>query len=108
VLPVLDLGTGDPVSCVPVGCAADVDAAVASAAKAAAGWAGTRPPSGPGCSRLRRDGSASARTLAELTTGEMSKPLGDARGGVEAGIAAIEQARRRQCVLGPLAGLPRA
>ncbi|HLZ37370.1 MAG TPA: aldehyde dehydrogenase family protein [Mycobacteriales bacterium] len=100
-LTVLDPGTDRPVSCAPDGCAADVDAAVGAAGKAAPGWARTSPAERAAvlkaaARRLR----GCVDELAALTTSEMGKPLGDARGGVEAGIGAIE----RYAELGPLHG----
>ena len=84
---------------IPVGGPAEVDAAVAGAVKAAAGWARTSP--GEWSSRLKaaaRDLRARVEELAELQAREGGKPLGDSRGGVEAGIGTLEQ----YAELGPL------
>jgi len=73
--------------------------AVESASKAAADWARTAP-----AERAARVAAAAARVeeaadeLALLTTREMGKPLGDAGGGVEAGVATL----RQYAELGPL------
>lgn len=96
---VLDPRTDEPVTVIPAGSPADVEAAVAAAGKAAPGWARTAPAQRAGllkqaASRLREHAGA----LAGLTTGEMGKPSDDAAGGVQAGIAAIEQ----YAELGPL------
>ena len=84
---------------IPVSGPAEVDAAVGGAVKAAAGWARTSP--GERASLLK----AAARELrtrldevAELQAREGGKPLGDSRGGVEAGIGTLEQ----YAELGPL------
>ena len=84
---------------IPVGGPADVDAAVAGAVKAAAGWARTSP--GERSSLLKaaaRDLRARLDEVAELQAREGGKPLGDSRGGVEAGIGTLEQ----YAELGPL------
>ena len=84
---------------IPVSGPAEVDAAVGGAVEAAAGWARTSP--GERASLLK----AAARELrtrldevAELQAREGGKPLGDSRGGVEAGIGTLEQ----YAELGPL------
>jgi succinate-semialdehyde dehydrogenase/glutarate-semialdehyde dehydrogenase len=77
---------------IPVGGPADVDAAVAGAVKAAAGWARTSP--GERSSLLKaaaRDLRERLDEVAELQAREGGKPLGDSRGGVEAGIGTLEQ-----------------
>jgi acyl-CoA reductase-like NAD-dependent aldehyde dehydrogenase len=84
---------------IPVGGPADVDAAVAGAVKAAPGWARTSP--GERSSLLKaaaRDLRARLDEVAELQAREGGKPLGDSRGGVEAGIGTLEQ----YAELGPL------
>ena len=84
---------------IPVGGPADVDAAVAGAVKAAAGWARTSP--GERSSLLKaaaRDLRERLDEVAELQAREGGKPLGDSRGGVEAGIGTLEQ----YAELGPL------
>ncbi len=99
LLEVRDPGDDSLVGRVPVCGPAEVDAAVASAGKAAAGWARTAP--GDRAAMLK----AAARELrgrldevAELQSREGGKPLADSRGGVEAGIGALEQ----YAELGPL------
>ena len=84
---------------VPVAGPAEVDAAVAGAVKAAAGWARTSP--GERSALLKaaaRDLRARLDEIAELQAREGGKPLGDSRGGVEAGIGTLEQ----YAELGPL------
>ncbi len=84
---------------IPLGGPADVAAAVAGAVKAAAGWARTSP--GERSSLLKaaaRDLRARIDEVAELQAREGGKPLGDSRGGVEAGIGTLEQ----YAELGPL------
>ncbi|MBE2320840.1 aldehyde dehydrogenase [Solirubrobacter sp. CPCC 204708] len=93
---VLDPSTGEVIETLPVG---DVDAAVAAARAAFPAWARTAPADRAaalkaGARRLREH----VEELAELQTREGGKPLDDSRGGVEAGIGAIEQ----YAELGPL------
>jgi succinate-semialdehyde dehydrogenase/glutarate-semialdehyde dehydrogenase len=99
VLEVRDPATGQPVGVVPAGCADDAGAAVAAAGKAAPEWARTAPAERAallkGAARRLR---ARGEELAVLQTREGGKPIGDSRGGVEAGIEAIEQ----YAELGPL------
>ncbi|GIM98708.1 succinate-semialdehyde dehydrogenase [Planomonospora venezuelensis] len=96
-----DPATGEQVGESPRGCAEDVEAAVASARAAAAGWARTAPAER---GALLRRAAARVREhageLARLVTREMGKPLADARGGVEAGAGTLEQ----YAELGPLHG----
>jgi acyl-CoA reductase-like NAD-dependent aldehyde dehydrogenase len=77
---------------VPLCGEAEVEAAMAGAVKAAPGWA--RTSAGDRSAALK----AAARALrervdeiAELQSREGGKPLGDSRGGVEAGIGTLEQ-----------------
>ena len=96
---VLDPATGEAIGRIPAGSAEVTDAAVHSARVAAQEWARTDPAERAAClkagaRRLREH----ARELAELQTREGGKPLADSLGGVEAGIAAIEQFAE----LGPL------
>ncbi|MFC4530111.1 aldehyde dehydrogenase family protein [Sphaerisporangium dianthi] len=96
---VADPATGEPVGDVPAGCAEDVERAVASARRAFAAWARTAPAER--AARLHAAaGAVAARAgeLAELVTREMGKPIGDARGGVEAGVGTL----RQYAELGPL------
>jgi succinate-semialdehyde dehydrogenase/glutarate-semialdehyde dehydrogenase len=77
---------------IPVAGAAEVEAAVGGAAKAAAGWARTSPGDRSAvlkaAARALRD---AADEVAELCSREGGKPLADARGGVDAGIGTLEQ-----------------
>jgi succinate-semialdehyde dehydrogenase/glutarate-semialdehyde dehydrogenase len=80
------------VGVLPVAGAAAVDAAVATARKAAADWARTDPAArGAALHAAANAAEAAAGELAELTTREMGKPVGDARGGVEAGVGTLRQ-----------------
>jgi acyl-CoA reductase-like NAD-dependent aldehyde dehydrogenase len=77
---------------IPVAGAGEVDAAVGGAVKAAAGWARTSP--GDRSAALKAAARALrevADEIAELCAREGGKPLGDARGGVDAGIGTLEQ-----------------
>ncbi|GAA2911669.1 aldehyde dehydrogenase family protein [Streptosporangium fragile] len=98
---VTDPATDEPVGRFPRGCAEDVEAAVASARAAAPGWARHAPAERGtllrrAAERVRRH----ADELATLVTREMGKPIGDARGGVDAGAGTLEQ----YAELGPLHG----
>ncbi|HYI19819.1 MAG TPA: aldehyde dehydrogenase family protein [Solirubrobacteraceae bacterium] len=93
---VLDPATGEVIATLDHG---DPEAAVAAARAAFPGWARTAPAERAallkaGARRLREH----LEELAELQTREGGKPLDDSRGGVEAGIGAIEQ----YAELGPL------
>lgn len=96
---ITDPATGKLVGTVPVAGPDQVARALAAAAKAREGWART-PPGDRGAwlagaaARVR----AAADELAELTTQEMGKPIGDARGGVLAGAGTLAQ----YAELGPL------
>ena len=99
LLDVVDPSDGSVVGRIPLCGEAEVEAAVAGAAKAARAWARTSP--GDRSAALK----AGARALrervaevAELQSREGGKPLGDSRGGVEAGIGSLEQ----YAELGPL------
>ena len=84
---------------VPLCGTAEVGAAVEGAAKAAAGWARTSP--GERAGLLKAAGRvlrARAGEIALLQSREGGKPLGDSRGGVQAGIETLEQ----YAELGPL------
>ncbi|HEY8585078.1 MAG TPA: aldehyde dehydrogenase family protein [Capillimicrobium sp.] len=96
---VVDPRTGEEIGAVPAGSAEAADAAVRRARAAAPGWAAT--PAGERAALLK----AAARRLrervdelAELQAREGGKGLDDSRGGVEAGLGAIEQ----YAELGPL------
>jgi acyl-CoA reductase-like NAD-dependent aldehyde dehydrogenase len=98
-LEVRDPATGDVVGTIPAGGEAEADAAVRAARAAAPGWA--RTAAAERASALKawaRDLRDHLDEVAELQTREGGKPLGDSRGGVEAGIGAIEQ----YAELGPL------
>ncbi|RKQ91162.1 acyl-CoA reductase-like NAD-dependent aldehyde dehydrogenase [Solirubrobacter pauli] len=95
-LDVLDPSTGEPIATVEIG---DADAAVRAARAAAPAWARTAAAERAerlkaGARRLREH----VDQLAELQSREGGKPLADSRGGIEAGIGAIEQ----YAELGPL------
>jgi len=100
-IPVLDPATGEELGAIPAGDEQAVDAAVRAAAAAAPRWARTAPGERSAvlkeaARRLRAKGVVDR--LAELQTREGGKPLADSRGGVEAGVGAIEQ----YAELGPL------
>ena len=93
---VTDPSTGQPVGRLPE---SDAEELVAAARAAHAGWSRTSPGERAaslkaGARRLR----AAVDNIALLQTREGGKPLGDSRGGVEAGIGAVEQ----YAELGPL------
>ncbi|WP_214413943.1 aldehyde dehydrogenase family protein [Sphaerisporangium fuscum] len=96
---VTDPATGEPLGEVPAGCGRDVERAVSSARRAQPGWARTAPADR--AARLHKIAdrvAARAEDLAGLVTREMGKPIGDARGGVEAGVGTL----RQYAELGPL------
>jgi succinate-semialdehyde dehydrogenase/glutarate-semialdehyde dehydrogenase len=98
-LEVLDPATGEAIGRIPAGSTEAAHTAVCAARDAFAAWARTDPAERAailkaGARALR----AHARELTELQTRENGKPLADSAGGVEAGIAAIEQ----YAELGPL------
>ena len=98
-LVVRDPATGEPVVELTAAGADEVDAAVEAAREAAAEWARTAPAEraalvAKAAQRVRDR----AEKLTRLTTLEMGRPAAIARGGVEAGAAAITQ----YCELGPL------
>jgi acyl-CoA reductase-like NAD-dependent aldehyde dehydrogenase len=98
-LEVRDPATGEVLGTIPAGSEEAADRAVRAARAAAGPWARTAP--GERAAVLK---AAAARVrehadeLALLQTREGGKPLADSRGGVEAGIGAIEQ----YAELGPL------
>lgn len=92
VLVIQDPASGEAVGQVAIADEPRIRAAVAAAQRAGRGWADTPAAERAAvlkawARRLRTDVEA----LAHLVTREMGKPLDDARGGVEAGIEAIEQ-----------------
>jgi len=96
---VLNPATGEVIDTIPAGSQAEAEAAVRAAREAQPGWA-ARPAAERAA--LLKEGARRLRDhleeLAELQTRENGKPLDDSRGGVEAGIGAIEQ----YAELGPL------
>jgi len=96
---VLDPRDDSLVGQVPLCGPAEVEAAVTGAQKATPGWA--RTSAGDRSAMLKaaaRALSERADELAEVQSREGGKPLGDSRGGVDAGIGALEQ----YAELGPL------
>jgi len=99
MLPLTDPSTGEHLADVPAGCAADAEAALAAARKAAPGWARTAPGERAGALKAAaRRLRAVADELAEIQSREGGKPLAQSLGGVMAGIETIEQ----YAELGPL------
>jgi acyl-CoA reductase-like NAD-dependent aldehyde dehydrogenase len=96
---VLDPATGESIGTIPAGTPEDADRAVRAARAALPAWARTdaaeRGALLKAAARRLRD---HADELAEIQTRENGKPLADSRGGVDAGIATIEQ----YAELGPL------
>ncbi|MEE6261993.1 aldehyde dehydrogenase family protein [Plantactinospora sonchi] len=89
---VLDPADGTPVSEVPVASEAEVAAAVKAARSALPRWARSAPAERAAALRRAADAvEAAADQLAEAQTAEMGRPLGTARGGVEAGVATLRQ-----------------
>jgi acyl-CoA reductase-like NAD-dependent aldehyde dehydrogenase len=96
---IADPSSGAPVGTVSVAGAAAVDAAVAAARAAQPGWAATAATErAAALKRIAAQLRAHAAELAGLNARESGKVLGDARGGVEAGAATIDQ----YAELGPL------
>ncbi|MEA2317627.1 MAG: hypothetical protein QOD44_1816 [Solirubrobacteraceae bacterium] len=96
---VLDPATGEPVGTIPAGDEASAGAAVRAARDAQRSWA--RRPAGERAEVLKaaaRRAAAHVDELAELQSRENGRPVQESRGGVEAGIGAIEQ----YAELGPL------
>ncbi|MEA2305188.1 MAG: hypothetical protein QOH43_2468, partial [Solirubrobacteraceae bacterium] len=96
---VLDPATGELLDVIPAGDEAAADAAARAARAAQPAWRRTAPAERAevlkaAARRLREH----VDELAELQTREGGKPLADSRGGVEAGLGAIEQ----YAELGPL------
>ena len=92
MLRVLDPADGSLVGELEVAGPGEVDAAVRAARSAAPGWARTPAAERAACLRTAADRvRAAVEELAVLTTREMGKPLADARGGVEAGLATLAQ-----------------
>jgi acyl-CoA reductase-like NAD-dependent aldehyde dehydrogenase len=96
---VLDPADGSVVGELELATPAEVETAVASAAKSAPDWARTAPAERAALVHAAADAlAAAADDLALLTTREMGKPLADARGGVDAGVSTL----RQYAELGPL------
>jgi succinate-semialdehyde dehydrogenase/glutarate-semialdehyde dehydrogenase len=96
---ITDPADGRELFAAPQASPAEVEAAVRAARAAAVGW--SRAPAGERAAAVGRAAAAvadRAGDLARLTTLEMGKPLGDARGGVEAGVGTL----RQYAELGPL------
>jgi acyl-CoA reductase-like NAD-dependent aldehyde dehydrogenase len=89
---IADPSSGRELFAAPVATAAEADAAVEAARAAAIGWART-PAADRSAAVARAADAVAARAddLARLTTLEMGKPLGDARGGVDAGAGTLRQ-----------------
>jgi malonate-semialdehyde dehydrogenase (acetylating)/methylmalonate-semialdehyde dehydrogenase len=88
-----DPATGDLLARVPLGTAADVDAAVAAARKAQAGWRRTAPQvRARALYRLRDVLDQHREELARLVTQDMGKTLDDALAEVGRGIESVEAA----------------
>ena len=99
VLSILDPADGSPVGELEPAGSADGQAAVCATVKSAPEWARTSPAERAARVSAAADRvAAAADRLAELTTREMGKPIGDARGGVDAGVGTL----RQYAELGPL------
>jgi acyl-CoA reductase-like NAD-dependent aldehyde dehydrogenase len=96
---VLDPADDTEVTRVPEATEAHVAAAVKASRVAAAGWA-TTPAAARGAAlhRVADLLESSADQLAEAQTAEMGRPIGAARGGVEAGVGTL----RQYAELGPI------
>jgi acyl-CoA reductase-like NAD-dependent aldehyde dehydrogenase len=98
-LAILDPSDGSAVGELDCANRAAVEAAVGSVVKASWDWSRTAPVERANAVRAAGDRVAEAADqLALLTVREMGKPLADARGGVDAGIASL----RQYAELGPL------
>ena len=96
---VLDPATGDAIGQIPAGGPEDADRAARSARAALPAWARTDAADrGSLLKAAARRLRGHADELAEIQTRENGKPLADSRGGVDAGVDAIEQ----YAELGPL------
>lgn len=98
-LALVDPSTDEHLADVPAGCAADAEAALAAARKAAPSWARSSPGERAGALKAAaRRLRAVAGELAEIQSREGGKPIAQSLGGVMAGIETIEQ----YAELGPL------
>ncbi|WP_091087057.1 aldehyde dehydrogenase family protein [Micromonospora nigra] len=96
-----DPSDSSPVTSAPVATADEVGKAVDAARGVAAQWAATPAAQRAAALHAAADAvEAAADELARVTTAEMGKPLGDARGGVEAGVGTL----RQYAELAPLRG----
>lgn len=96
---ILDPADGTQVGELDLATRTQVEAAVGNAAKAAPEWSRTAPAERAALVHAAADlVAAAADELARWTTREMGKPLGDARGGVDAGVSTL----RQYAELGPL------
>jgi succinate-semialdehyde dehydrogenase/glutarate-semialdehyde dehydrogenase len=96
---ILDPADGSVVGELEVAGSAEVEEAVATASRTSADWARTAPVERAALVHRVADLlTEQADELARWTTREMGKPIGDARGGVEAGIGTL----RQYAELGPL------
>jgi acyl-CoA reductase-like NAD-dependent aldehyde dehydrogenase len=96
---IFDPADGTRVHEVPCADADEVKQAVARAREAQPGWVRVAPAERGSLLRAAADAVAAvAGRLADLTTAEMGKPIADARGGVDAGVATL----RQYAELGPL------
>jgi succinate-semialdehyde dehydrogenase/glutarate-semialdehyde dehydrogenase len=99
VIEIHDPSTGERIGQIPAGSPEAADRAVQAARRAQPAWA--RRPAAERAALLKAAAARlreHAQELAELQTREGGKPIADSRGGVEAGIGAIEQ----YAELGPL------
>ena len=89
---ILNPATGELVGTLPAAGQADAAAAVRSARKAFGDWQRVSPAERGSLLKSAADRvEAAAPDLAELTTREMGKPIGDALGGVIAGVSTLRQ-----------------
>ncbi len=87
-----DPATGEVLDTIPAGGSAAADAAVETARAAFPRWRETSPADrGAALKAAARGVREHLDAIAELQTRENGKPLADSRGGVEAGIGALEQ-----------------
>jgi succinate-semialdehyde dehydrogenase/glutarate-semialdehyde dehydrogenase len=99
VLRINNPSTGEPFGTVPVSDEAEVTAVVGAAQDALAAWRRTTAADrGDALREIASRIEADAGQLAEMNAGETGKLIGDARGGVLAGVATL----RQYAELGPL------
>ena len=91
-LTIVDPADGSLVGELDLASASQVESVVSAAGKASADWARTAPGERATALHAIADRlAAAADELAGWTTREMGKPLGDARGGVDAGVGTLRQ-----------------